>query len=201
MSDAPNPPDDPSQDLLDRWQETGDPEALDALLRLEMGILKGIISGRAGGLLKQSLGVTDVAHEAVLGLLRVNEPPSFDNPRALRGYLWKSAWRLLVQRLDRRGARPLQLDGTQSQGFQSALATSGGIGAAFDSDQSVALQLAMNLLLPEERSILEMHYMRFMDLAAIGKELGVSSGAARMRLSRARRALAAKIGGWSDFIG
>jgi hypothetical protein len=44
---APFPGDDPSAELLRRWQDDGDPEALNRLLQIEVGVLKQMIHGRA----------------------------------------------------------------------------------------------------------------------------------------------------------
>lgn len=199
MTDEPVPPK-TSEDLLEEWQKTGDPEILDELLRAEIGAVKAMIRGRSGSML-QSLGATDVAHEAVLGLLRVKSAPKFDNPAALRGYLWKSAWRLLMARLDRRGRRPLRLDGTSTQGMEGFLATTGGMEEAQDSDRAVALDVAMNLLKPQEREILQLVYMKQMDIPTAAAELGLTKDAANMRLVRARRRLADKLAGWAELIG
>ena len=200
ISDQGPEPKKTSEELLDAWQESGDPETLDALLRAEIGTLKAMIRGRGGSML-QSLGATDVAHEAIMGLLRVNAAPKFENPAALRGYLWKSAWRLLMARLDKRGRRPLRLDATSTPEMQGFLATTGGMSDAQDSDRSVALDVAMNLLKPQERDVIKLVYLEQMDIPAAAEALGVSKDAANMRLVRARRHLAEKLAGWAELIG
>jgi len=199
MTDRPNEPTS-SDELLRQWQESGDSEILDQLLRAEIGSLKAMIRGRSGSML-ESLGATDVAHEAVLRLLRVKSAPTFENPAALRGYLWKSAWRLLLARLDRPGRRPLRLDGTSTQGIHGFLATTGGMEEAQNSDRTMALDMAMNLLKPQEREIIHLVYMKQMDIPTAAKELGLSKDAANMRLVRARRRLAEKVAGWGELIG
>jgi RNA polymerase sigma factor (sigma-70 family) len=207
MNHPPDPPRDPPPDdadthaLLEDWQRTGDQDVLDRLLRVEIGRLKGVIRGRGGSLLKRSLAATDVAHEAVLGLLRVKTPPKFDNPAALRAYLWKAAWRLLLARLDRKGGKPVRLDGTATNGMQEFLATTGGMAAAHDSDRTLALEMAMNLLKPKEREILELVYMKEMDIPGAADTLGITKDAANMRVVRARRRLAEKLVGWAELIG
>ena len=189
------------EDHLRAWQESGDRDALDSLLRIEVEILKRMIRGRVGGLHQQSQGVSDVAQEAVLGLLRVGTAPSFDSPGALRGYLWKAAWRLLMRRLSGGRKKPVQLDGQSSICFQEALATSGGMGAAESSDRPLALQLAMNLLKPQEGEILRLVYLENQDISAAARALGITNDAANMRLVRARKALARKVAGWAELIG
>jgi RNA polymerase sigma factor (sigma-70 family) len=188
-------------ELLRRWQDSGDLDALDALLRAEIDALKARIRGQGGSLLGPSFGATDAAQEAVLGLLRVQSPPHFPNESALRGYLWKSAWHLLLQRLKSRDRRPLPLDSTHSSGMAEALATTGGMEKAQDADRAIALDLAMNLLKPEDREILSMVYFEHANVATAASRLGISKDATGMRLTRARRHLAEKLASWADVIG
>ena len=91
---------DPSAEPLRRWQEEGDPEALNRLLQIEIGVLKHMIHGRRTPGFSGSASTSDIAQEAVMGLLKTKEAPTFAEPRALRGYLWRSAWHLLVKRYE-----------------------------------------------------------------------------------------------------
>lgn len=188
-----------SDALLQVWQETGDTEVLDRLLQLEIQVLKRIIRGRGRDLL-QSFGATDAAHEAVLGLLRAKSAPHFDNPRALRGYLWKAAWRLLVARLDKRRRGPLRLEDSAG-GSPALLATAKGLSDADEAERAVALDVAMNLLAPADRDLLGLVYFEGLDIPGAAARLGVSLDVANTRLVRARRRLAAKLASWSQLIG
>jgi DNA-directed RNA polymerase specialized sigma24 family protein len=85
--------------------------------------------------------------------------------------------------------------------FQDALATTGGMKQAEVNDQSVAMQLAMNLLKPKECDILRLVYLQNHDLAQAAESLGITKDAANMRLVRARQSLATKLAGWSELIG
>jgi RNA polymerase sigma-70 factor (ECF subfamily) len=199
---------DPSENLesqrqrehLRAWQEEGDLEALDALLRCEIRILKAMLRKRGGSLLQTSLAATDVAHEAVLGLLRVRTVPHFDSPLALRGYLWKAAWRLLMQHLRHRERKPSRIDGPASPEFDRFLATTGGMKKAQASDRATALDLAMNLLRPQDREILVLVYFQDLDIPEAARKIGIAVDAANMRLVRARRRLAEKLSGWAELI-
>jgi len=186
--------------LLTRWQETGDPEDLDRLLRVEIDVLKSMIRGRGGNLL-DPYGASDVVQEAVLGLLNVKDLPKFDTPAALRGYLWVAARRLLSLRIKDRGRAPLRLDHVSSQNLEGFLATAGGMDAALDSDRSAAVDLAMNLLKPTEREVLTLVYLDGMAISEAAELLQVTKEAANMRLVRARRNLAQKLASWAEFIG
>jgi hypothetical protein len=102
---------DPSADLLRRWQEEGDEDALNRLLQREVGLLKQMVHGRVVAGLSGAASTSDVAQEAVLGLLQVKQPPTFADRAALWGYLWRSAWHLLVKRYAQKERVPESLEG------------------------------------------------------------------------------------------
>jgi RNA polymerase sigma factor (sigma-70 family) len=200
MASAPQPAGDPSAAWLARWQERGDREALDALLRAEVEILRHRLRAR-GGALPPSLSASDVAQEAVLNLVKVRDAPRFERPAALRAYLWKSALRLLAAHFERAGLSLEPLDASASRAFGEALATSGGMGAVEDHERDLALELTLQLLEPDEQRILSLVYFEQVPLEQVAERLDVSYEAAKKRLSRARRALAAKLGTWSELVG
>ncbi len=192
---------DPSADLLHRWQDEADLDALDDLLRREVSILKELIQRKARGMLRPSAGATDVAHESVLALLKVKEPPAFDDPRALRAYLWKSAWRLLMQRMRRpRAAALLRPEAVASLSENATVLRLGGMGRLDHEERMVATRVAMTLLKDEERRLLEHFYFDEWPIAKAATELGISEEAAAMRLSRARRRLAQRLVAWHDAV-
>jgi RNA polymerase sigma factor (sigma-70 family) len=194
--------DDRTAALLARWQRDGDPDALDELLRTEVSILKSRIRREGGRMLRPSMSATDVAQEVVMGMLKVSRAPRFDDPRALRGYLWKAAWRLLARRLRKPGRDFVRLDHAASSVLEAALRVTGGrLDGAEARERSLALQLTMNLLRPEEREIIDLVYFRQHGIEGAAKRLGISSDAANMRLVRARRKLASKLRRWNDLIG
>jgi RNA polymerase sigma factor (sigma-70 family) len=186
-------------ELVRRWQDDQDVDALDELLRHEIGVIKAMVRTRARSLLG-TLSATDIAHEAVLGLLRVEEAPSFPNAAALRSYLWTSAWRLLMARLEAKGRRPVRVDLGSTGGFASVFRTTGGLREAEVSDLSSALALVLNLLRPEDREVLDLVHLQGQDLAEAARRIGITREAAKMRLVRARRRLARRLRHWSDLI-
>jgi RNA polymerase sigma factor (sigma-70 family) len=192
---------DPSAPLLERWQRTGDLEALDELLRIEVAILRDRIRARGKNLLSPSISSSDVAQEVVLNLFKVKETPSFEEPAALRAYLWTSAWRLLGAHFERHGRRTRRLDASQSRSASAVLAASGGLSSVEGEDHSLALELALHLLSDDDREILEHVYFRERTVEAAAKELAITNEAAKKRVARARRRLAEKIGHWSELIG
>ena len=58
----------------------------------------------------------------------------------------------------------------------------------------------MQLLRPTERRILEIVYFEGLDPQAAARELGIEPENARMRLTRARRALMTKLGAWRKIV-
>lgn len=191
---------DPSAALLARWQGSGDREALDGLLRIEVELLKHQLRARQGGRLSPSLSASDVAQEAVLALVKVRAAPSFERPAALRAYLWKSALRLLASHFERTGARLERLDADASRGASQVLATTGGLGGVEDDERALALELTLHLLEPDERAILALVYFDDVPLEDAAARLTISYEAAKKRLLRARARLASKLGDWSELV-
>lgn len=200
MAAAPHPSADPSAALLARWQEASDREALDQLLRIEVELLKHRLRAKQGARLSPSLSASDVAQEAVLNLVKVRAAPSFERPAALRAYLWTSALRLLAGHFERAGANLARLDERASRGASAALATSGGFGAVDDDERTLAIELTLHLLEPDERQILALVYFDELSLENAATRLSISHEAAKKRLQRARTRLAAKLGAWSELV-
>lgn len=199
MASVSEPGGDPSAELLRRWQATGEREALDGLLRIEVEILKHQLRARHGRL-PPSLSASDVAQEAVLGLVKVQAPPTFERPAALRAYLWKSALRLMAAHCARAGARLEPLDPSASRGVGAILATTGGLGAVEDHERELAIGLVLHLLEPDEHQILALVYFEELALPDAAARLAISHEAAKKRLQRARTRLAAKLGAWSELV-
>lgn len=195
-----DPSSDPSLPLLQRWHESGDVEALDALLRIEVQALADRIRMRARGLLRPSTSASDLAQEAVLRMLHLDEMPVFDDPRELRAYLWTAAWRLLLNRGRARGRDAVPLSRAPSADLGLVLEGGGGASEAERVEKHAALNVVLNLLRDEDREILELVYFQQLDVGRVASQLGLQRGAAEMRLSRARRRLAEKMAGWSDVV-
>jgi RNA polymerase sigma factor (sigma-70 family) len=195
----PGPPSETSV-LLRAWQETGDVEALDRLLREEVETLKRRMRSRIGQDLAGSAGISDLAQEAVLNLLRVGSPPAFDNPRAFRAYLFKAAWRLLTARLGSRARRPVRSLPTGSALQNDVAAASAGTTPLEARERDHSVEVALNLLPEEDRDLLFLVYFEDREISVAAQQLGLTRDAANMRLVRARRRLAEKLKGWRELI-
>jgi len=191
---------DPSEALLRRWQEGGDVDALDELLRIEVRDLAARLRNRGRGLLRPSASASDLAQEAVLRMLDLEDAPEFKEPRELRAYLWTAAWRLLLNRGQARGRSVVPLSKAPSADGGLALEGGGGVSQAERGEQQAALNVVMNLLRDEDREVLELVYFQHKDVGRVAQELGLQRAAAEMRLSRARRRLAEKMAVWSDVV-
>lgn len=184
---------------LRRWNQTGDRGALDRLLQTEISVLKARIQRRNPNRIAVDMGVSDVAQEAVLRMLRVEKFPQFPNRAALRGYLWRAAWNLLAERMRPRHKSPLRLDSTRMPA--DVLAQSADSDALEREEVNQGLSLALNLLSDEDRELLQLSYLQGRPNQEIADRLGVAVKALSMRLVRARRRLGEKLRQWSDLIG
>jgi RNA polymerase sigma factor (sigma-70 family) len=194
-------PSDPSAELLRLWQENEDPDALNALLQTEVGILKHMIRGRFASGLSGSASASDIAQEAVLGLLKTRKPPRFAEPKALRGYLWRSAWHLLANRFSRKSGGPARLELDALPGFERFLRHAPGLQAIDREERRMALELAMNLLSKSDRELIRLVYFEEKDVVTAAAAIGVSRNVANSRLVRARRLLATRLSEWTEIIG
>ena len=179
----------------------GNDKVRDQLLKLEVGVLKHMIRGRRSAPIQGMNSTSDIAQEAVLGLLKTKKSPSFADPGALRGYLWRSAWHLLVKAYEQRQSQPPRID------FEEALAADGLFKSVksfqnIDStERAMAIGLAMNLLSKEDRELFRRVYFENQDVTSAGAAIGLGRGTASSRLSRARGLLATRLADWSDVIG
>jgi len=196
---------DPGLELLRRWQDAKDVDALDALLRLEVSALADRLRRRGGTMIRASQSASDLAQEAVTRLLERETPPLFEDPRQLRAYLWKSAWRLLLNRVGSASRRVTRLSsapgGSESRSLGDVLTTSGVLSGVLAREQSLAVDVALQLLPDEDIGILELVYFEDVPIADAAARLGITRAAADMRLTRARRRLAGKLLEWNDLMG
>lgn len=191
---------DPSEEPLRRWQNDGDLDGLDLLLRNEVSLLKEMIRRKGHGALLGSVSASDIAQEAVNGLLKNSRVPTFENPAAFRGYLWTAAWRLLTHRFERRRLAPLDLLEAPSAGLERFLAGATQLGGLIAEERKVALNVAMNLLAKEDRELIRRVYFEDEDLTTAASAIGLKTEVANTRLVRARRLLASRLMAWSELV-
>jgi RNA polymerase sigma factor (sigma-70 family) len=186
--------------LLQRWQDHNDLDALDELLRVEVTVIAARLRAKGRNMMRPSVSASDLAQEAVFRLLRLDEAPEFSEPGQLRAYLWTAAWRLLLNRGQARGRSMVALSHAQSQDMAFALPGGGGVSQAERNEQAAALSVLLNLMRDEDREALESIYFRHETVEAYAERHGIARTAADMRLSRARRRLAEKMIDWADVV-
>lgn len=202
MDSADADVDERARTLLARWQDEDDVDALDELLRTEVQAIARRLRARgANGGASASMSASDLAQEAVLRLLRLDEPPTFTDPAALRAYLWTSAWRLLVNRMQSPRRDVVRLSGSQTEALSGVFGASGGLGALARDDQRTALEVVVNLLEPIDRDALRAVYFEGLSIEEAAARAGVTRGAFDVRLMRARQRLALRLVDWADVVG
>ncbi|MFH0944013.1 MAG: sigma-70 family RNA polymerase sigma factor [Planctomycetota bacterium] len=199
MAEPSNRPD-PSVQLLLRWQEQADPEALDELLRLEMTALKRRLRGKGREMVASPASLSDVAQDAVLKILQADDLPRFDDPKVFSAYLWRAAWRLLLDRLRRGHQEMVSLDAGSSDRLADQVGQSGGQSEVDRRDAGQRIAFILSLMSPEDRQVLELRFRQELSLGQIGEQLGLDPDAARMRLVRAKRRMARKLNGWEELL-
>ena len=181
-------------DLLARWQEHDDRDALEELLRHEVEALKKRMQSAGLG----SSSTSDVAQEAVMRFLKAQA--SFSSPSAMRSYLWTSARNLLVDRLRRSRRAHIDLSQEDTQAMRLDPSTTGELRGVEDIDLQTALELALNLLKAADREILRLIYFEGDTIERAASKLGVVRDVANTRLVRARVRMAEKLGHWRELV-
>jgi RNA polymerase sigma-70 factor (ECF subfamily) len=203
---GPGSTEDPREEYLLRWQQSGDRDALDHLLRIEVLSLRSWLRRSRRGA-TPSASASDIAQQAVAQFLRsskrsaTDERPVFENPRALRGFLWTTALRLLKDHARRRRVAVVHFD--RHSATSSCLAepeASGGLDAVEQSDVHVKLSLLVNLLGETDREMLKLHYFDELPIPEIASRLAIAPTAVHQRLVRARKNLRDRLGSWTDLL-
>ena len=165
---------------LRRWQQDGDRTALDELLERELPRMRAMLGREEPGLGGGSAGATDALQEAALRVVERESELRFRAAAPLRAFMLATARRFLVDRFRRRARKqPLEhpslvleraREEAHAQPVEDVLA-------------------ALKRLDFSQREVLELTYLHGMELAELGRELGISPDAARMRLARAKARL------------
>jgi len=187
-------------ELLRLWQEKDDFDALDALLRGELELLKQRLRSRSAPGEPRPPTRDDVAQQAVLRVLAASPPPRFPTAAALRGYLWTAARNLLIDRLRRANKSPHEIGPAAAGSFHAEPATKGSLDRIERQDMAQALELALNLLRPPDQEVLRLVYFQELSIEDAASRLGVTRDVANTRLVRARMRLAEKLESWREFL-
>jgi RNA polymerase sigma-70 factor (ECF subfamily) len=145
--------------------------------------------------------VSDVVNEGVLRVLKAERLPAFEDVRVFRAYLWRAAWRLLLDRLRARGQEIAYLDENATQVIEKALAVRGDQSVVEREDSAGQMAMAMALLDVDQRRVLDLRFYQQKSIDEVADQLGVSVEAARKRVVRAVKSLEQKLRGWRSLVG
>ncbi len=183
-------------ELLRRWH-AGDRRALDAIVRRELPWIERKVRARLGARLRAKEETGDIVQEALLEFLEYGPRFLATGRGQVRALLARIAENVLRGRHDwfaaRRRAmsreRPLPADGVLSLDG-SLLGTSSPSRQAADAESQAVVRLALELLHPSDREVILLREWEGLSHAEVGRRLGASEAAARMRYARALARLA-----------
>lgn len=181
------PREDRPDQLLDRWQNSKDSEALRSLLIFEISMIKKHLKSRKPRWVNNSNSASEVAQDVALKILgRHDRLPRFDTVEGMRKYLMVVAWNLCRERFRQAARAPLLLGSQASDALLEDPTTTGGIKKVEREEFQSLLQLALNLLPDTNQRVLRACVLEGKGAEEVAVELGLpSSAAVRMRKKRA----------------
>ena len=133
----------------------------------------------------------DVAQEALRRGLEAIQNGRIASREALPGFLFQTAVHICMHRgrsAGREGRALQRFAGSQEEGADSPL------GALISAERQANVRKALEELEPDERRLLELTYAEDLGSEEIGRRLGVTAGAVRVRRHRAIRRLSELLG-------
>lgn len=133
----------------------------------------------------------DVAQEAISRALEAMRAGRIENTAALPGFLFQTALHVCLRHIRSAGRERKALQrfrGGEGEGAESPLH------ALISAERRANLLKALERLEPDERRLLELSYRDDLGSEDIGRELGLTPGAVRVRRHRAIKRLAEILG-------
>ncbi len=199
-ADAPYGDGPDGEELLRRFREEHDRKALEQLLVRSIEPLKSWIRTEMTRGTPAPITASDVVDEVVMRILRLHGRPSFASTKELRSYLWKTANAILIDHYRKAGHAPFSLSSSVSRAISKQLETSGGLSAVDQGELNHRLQLALNLLSPEEQRVLRLFFFEGMAAPEVAGFLGITTDASRMRRKRALERLGEILRSWRKWL-
>ncbi len=134
----------------------------------------------------------DVAQEAISRALEAMQGGRIEKPEALPAFLFQTALHVCLRRIRSAGRERKAL-----QKFGASGAGDGGEGplsALLSAERRASVIKALERLESDDRQLLEMTFRDDLDSEDIGRRLGVTPGAVRVRRHRALKRLASALG-------
>lgn len=190
---------DQTLELLQRWHR-GEQEALKELLRRDLPWIRDRLHRRLGDVLRQRGDTEDYLHEVVLEVMRYTPHFLVSTGDTFRRLLTQITENMLRDKHDffarRRRAvakeQPLPDSTVLCLDARARTMTSPSQGAS-RSEEEAWLRLALDLLTPEDRTVIVLREYERMAFADIGAKLQIAENAARMRFQRGLARLADKV--------
>lgn len=191
--------DDQTLELLQRWHR-GDQDALKELLRRDLPWIRDRLHRRLGDLLRQRGDTEDYLHEVVLEVMRYTPQFLVSSGDTFRRLLTQITENMLRDKHDffsrrRRSVakeQPLPDSAVLCLDARARSATSPSQGAVRNEEEAW-VRFALDLLVPEDRSVIVLREYERMPFGEIGAKLGIAENTARMRFQRALGRLADKV--------
>lgn len=189
------------EQLLTRWRESGDPDALDQLLRVDLESVKRSFRKRLGNRKRSpTLDTSDYVDEAVGRMLRQSPAPNFETPENLRAYLAQAAVNLYINHYNSSGRKPITVSVEDLASFLEAP-----VGRTLSKDLdlrefSSTFELALNLLDEEESQLLHLHFLQKLSVRELAEKLAVPKSTIGRRIEHAKSNLVLKMMSWRKWL-
>ncbi len=139
--------------------------------------------------LRDSAAAEDVAQETLRRVVEACRAGRLENPSALPAFLFQTANHICLQQFrssGREGRALLRLGGEDAQNLEPHP-----LAALIGDERRAAVREALKQLSAEDRHLLRMMYYEDMDSGVLAQQLGVTTGALRVRKHRVLARLAA----------
>lgn len=193
--------DDARERDLRSWQEAGDRDALDRLLREDLGELKRRLAsrGRRRGIRISRASVSGIAVDAAANVAFARTSRPFRDREAFRAYVLSAAWHLLLRHLRARARRDA-LEAGAAGAVERSTSSSRAIRAAARVEEAEIVRFAVAMLPEPMRDVLERLYFRSQSIESMAAEFSTSREAVEMRLARAKKKLRERLAAWKGML-
>lgn len=188
-----------ASELLRRWND-GDEEALAILLERSLPWLRFHVSRRMGGKLRRLADTQDYVHDVAIEALRLGPKFQVADEASFRALLARIVENTLLDRLRWQGAQKRDLRREERLASNSVVDLDPALRsptrpseAAQRGEARAWLALALELLDPDDRRVLQMRAIQELPFHEIAERLDIKTSAVQMRFVRALPKLRRKL--------